>query len=76
MFSIVMKTNLARLRKLIREEIIRLDEEWWCEAYDKDLIDDPSFNEKSTYIKDDTKAKIKKWIHSMGLSGKKRSRST
>jgi hypothetical protein len=37
------------------------------EAYNKKLIDDPSFNSKSVYVKDEWKAAIKKWLKDMKL---------
>ena len=56
------------LKTFIREEVKRLREEWWAEAYDKLLIDDESFNKKSVFVPDDIKTSIKKWMFKMRLS--------
>lgn len=63
---------INEIRAFIREEIRNLKEEWWAEAYDKGLMDDPNIDEKSVYVPDDVKDTIKKWVKSMGLDARKR----
>ena len=58
------ENSLNELRKVIRHII---KEEWWAESYDKNLLDDPAFDEKSVYVPDDIKIAIRKWAKSMGL---------
>ena len=41
------------------------------ESYDQDIIDDPAWNKKSTYVPDKRKKKIKSFLKAMGLSRKK-----
>lgn len=60
-----MKITISELRRIIREE-------WWAEAYDKQLTDDASFNSQSLLVPDDIKNTLKKWMRSMGLSGIKK----
>ncbi len=60
------------LNELLRTYIRKiLDEAWWEESYDKELMDDPAFAEKSMLVPDDIKKKIKKYNSDMGLSTKK-----
>jgi hypothetical protein len=42
--------------------------------YEQQLIDDSSYNEQSTYVPDDIKKPIKRWLNAMGLSGSKKKR--
>lgn len=58
------KSELNELKTYIRAI---LKEEWWAESYDKNLLDDPAFEEESTYVPNDIKNAIRKWAKSMGL---------
>ncbi|NBP01479.1 MAG: hypothetical protein EBU90_15335 [Proteobacteria bacterium] len=63
------------LRKLIREFVKAHDIKSGShpeESYDKELLDDSSFNDGSVYVPDDIKKKIKKWAKDMGLSTSKK----
>ena len=60
--------SLLELKKFIRGVI---NEEWWAESYDKNLLDDPAFHEKSMYVPDDIKDSIIRWAKSMGLYNSK-----
>jgi hypothetical protein len=62
-----MRMTLGRLRSLIREVIGGSQPE---EAYSEELLDDPSFKEKSVLVRDDAKKKIKAWAKDMKLSSK------
>lgn len=65
-----MNDDLSQLRFLIRElvkEKIRGGSQPE-ESYDKLLMDDPAFNAKSVYVKDEWKVKIKKWAKDMKLA--------
>jgi len=60
---------------MVRSEFKRLlREEWWAEAYDKALVDDPALEKHSVLVPDDIKHSIKKWTAAMGLDGRKRPR--
>lgn len=59
--------SIFLLRSLIREHLAGSHPE---EAYNKNLLDDPSFNEKSMLVPDDIKEKIRKWAKDMKLSAK------
>jgi hypothetical protein len=66
---------IETIREFVRSEIRDIiREEWWAEAYDKNLTDDPEFKKKSVLVPDDIKDSIKSWSHKMGLSTYKRSR--
>lgn len=64
--------NSLRDLKTYIKDIIK--EEWWEESYDKNLLDDPAFDEKSVYVPDDIKDSIRSWAKSMGLYADKRAR--
>jgi len=66
-FSSRKRITIGEIRSLIRSEFQRLQ----LEAYDKDLIDDESFNDDSVLVPDDIKDSIKKWVRVMGLSNGK-----
>lgn len=63
-----MKLKLSELRRIIAEEIRSGSSPE--ESYDKELLDDPAFKEKSVYIRDAAKKKIKSWAKDMKLSTK------
>ena len=54
-----MKMTLRTLRRIIRETISK--------PFDIALVDDEANNEKSVYVSNDAKTKIKKWTSDMGL---------
>lgn len=61
--------ELSVLRQAIRElivEVVRGGSQPE-EAYSIKLADDPYFNSKSVYVKDEWKKKIKKWMKDMKL---------
>jgi len=62
------RTQLAQLREFIAETVRshkkRLD---FGHTRPQHLLDDPSFQEKSVYVPDDIKEKIKKWAKAMLL---------
>lgn len=62
-----MKIKLGELKKLIRNSLAGSHPE---ESYDKELIEDPTFEKKSVYVPDDIKKKIKSWMKDMKLSSK------
>lgn len=62
-----MKLKLGELRQVIRHTLAGSHPD---ESYDKELTDDPSFDEKSVYVPDDIKKKIKSWMKDMKLSSK------
>ena len=71
-----MKLSLGALRSFIREAV---NSDCWGsshpdEMYEEQLIDDSSYNKQSTYVPDDVKKPIKRWLRSMGLSGSKKKR--
>lgn len=63
--------NLSELKDYIKSVI---KEEWWAESYDRNLLDDPAFNEESVYVPDDIKDSIRRWAKMMGLYDSKRFR--
>lgn len=68
-----MKIHLGNLRKLIREILEQENKKnhWGGsipdENYEEELLNDPSYKEKSVYVPDDVKQKINKWAKKMGL---------
>lgn len=66
-----MRVTLGKLRSLIREALGGSSPN---EAYDRDLMDDPSIAKKSAYVPDDIKRPIKKYLTAMGLTSKKKKR--
>jgi len=69
-----MNIRIGELRILIREAIKKRNTRGSHpdESYDKELLDDPKFNDASVYVPDDIKVKIKKWAKDMGLSTNKK----
>ena len=64
------------LREYIAEEVHRsIAGSHPSEAYYADLYDDPAFGERSVYVPDGVKEKIRKWMKAMGLTSKRRARS-
>lgn len=69
------RITIGEIRLLIRDQFKSIvKEEWWAEAYDKALVDDPSLDDTSVLVPDDIKHNIKKWAQTMGLDGRKHSR--
>jgi len=62
-----MKITIGRLRQVIRES---LGGSYPEEAYDKELVDDPAFEQDSVYVPNWAKKKIRKWMKDMKLSSK------
>lgn len=62
--------EITTLRKLIKEfvEAYSKGGSHPEESYDKELLDDDSFNAPSVYVPDDIKKMIKKWAKDMKLS--------
>lgn len=60
-----MKITISKLRAIIRESLSGSQPD---EAYDKELMDDPAFNQKSVYVPDWAKKRIKTWAKKMKLS--------
>lgn len=60
-----MKMTIGQLREAIRRSLGGSRPE---ESYDKELMDDPSFNTDSVYVPNWAKKKIKKWMKDMKLS--------
>ena len=65
------KNGMLLLKETIKGVI---EEEWWAESYDKNLLDDPAFDERSVYVPEDIKVSIRKWAKSMGLYHSKQPR--
>lgn len=59
-----MRMSLSTFRQLIREALAGSHPD---ESYDEELFDDPAFNEKSVYVPDFAKEKMKKWARDMKL---------
>ncbi|NDD93422.1 hypothetical protein EBZ37_15245 [bacterium] len=53
------------LREFVRESLSGSQPD---ESYSEELLDDPSFHEKSMLVPDDIKGKIRKWAKDMKLS--------
>lgn len=62
-----MKITLGQLRKIIQEVIGGSQPE---ETYNEELLDDSGFKEKSVFVRDDAKKKIRAWAKDMKLSSK------
>jgi hypothetical protein len=60
---------LEMIRTIIREELDRASKKNLSKPYEDNLLDDPSYGEKSVYVPDDIKAAIKKWAKGMKLDG-------
>ena len=62
-----MKITIGQLREAIRRSLAGSQPD---ETYTEELLDDPGFKEKSVYVGDDAKKKIKAWAKDMKLSTK------
>ena len=62
-----MKLSIRRLREVIRKSLAGSQPD---ETYSMELMDDPAFSEKSVYVPDDVKKKIRKWAKDMKLSSR------
>ena len=62
-----MRMTIRQLREEIRKSLAGSQPE---EAYSEELLNDPSFDEKSVYVPDDIKKSIKTWAKDMKLSTK------
>ncbi len=62
-----MKITIGQLREAIRRSLAGSQPD---ETYTEELLDDPGFKEKSVYVRDDAKKKIKAWAKDMKLSTK------
>jgi len=62
-----MKITIGQLREAIRRSLAGSQPD---ETYTEELLDDPGFKEKSIYVRDDAKEKIKAWAKDMKLSTK------
>jgi hypothetical protein len=59
--------TIRQLREIVRESLAGSHPE---ESYDKELMDDPAFNDDSVYVPNWAKKKIKSWAKDMKLSTK------
>lgn len=67
-----MKISIKQIRRIIQEELKKI-KIGSCseESYNEEIFSDPTFNQKSVYVPEDIKKKIKKWGKDMGMwSGK------
>jgi len=62
-----MKITIGQLREVIKKSLTGSQPD---EAYSEELLDDPAFQEKSVYVPDWAKKKIKSWARDMKLSTK------
>jgi hypothetical protein len=62
-----MKITIGQLREVIKKSLAGSQPD---EAYSEELLDDPVFQEKSVYVPDWAKKKIKSWARDMKLSTK------
>ena len=62
-----MKITIGRLREEIRKSLAGSHPD---ESYSEELLNDPSFDEKSVYVPDDIKKSIRSWAKDMKLSTK------
>jgi len=60
-----MQITIGQLRKMIRESLGGSHPE---EDYEIELLNDPAFIQKSVYVPDDVKKKIRKWAKDMKLT--------
>lgn len=60
-----MRMTIGQLREIVRHVIAGSQPD---EAYSMELMDDPAFAEKSLYVGDDVKEKIRVWAKTMKLS--------
>lgn len=64
-----MLISIKELKQLIKNSVDTIKTTF--KPYEKELIDDTSYKEKSVYVPDDIKDPINKWMKMMGLSNKK-----
>jgi hypothetical protein len=62
-----MKITIGQLREVIKRSLAGSQPD---ETYSEELLDDPAFQEKSVYVPDWAKKKIKSWARDMKLSTK------
>jgi len=62
-----MKITIGQLREVIKRSLAGSQPD---ETYSEELLDDPTFQEKSVYVPDWAKKKIKSWARDMKLSTK------
>lgn len=62
-----MKITIGQLREVIKKSLAGSQPD---ETYSEELLDDPAFQEKSVYVPDWAKKKIKSWARDMKLSTK------
>ena len=60
-----MRITIGQLREVIKRSLAGSHPD---ESYSAELLDDPAFNEKSVYVSDEIKEKIRKWAKDMKLS--------
>lgn len=60
-----MKITIGELRQIIKETITGSQPD---ETFEEYLLDDPTFNKPSVYVRDDAKKKIKSWAKAMKLT--------
>lgn len=60
-----MRMTVGQLREIVRRVIAGSQP---SEAYSMELMDDPAFSEKSLYVGNDVKEKIRIWAKAMKLS--------
>ena len=59
------RMTIGQLREAIRKSLAGSHPN---ESYSMELLDDPAFDEKSVYVPDEVKGKIRKWAKDMKLS--------
>lgn len=62
-----MKITIGQLREVIKKSLAGSQPD---ETYSEELLNDPAFEEKSVYVPDWAKKKIKSWARDMKLSTK------
>lgn len=60
----MVRMTVGQLREAIRRELAGSHPD---ETYSSYLLEDPAFGEKSIYVPDDVKEKIRAWAKSLGL---------
>jgi len=59
------RITIGQLREVIKKSLAGSHPD---ESYSMELLDDPAFGEKSVYVSDEIKGKIRKWAKAMKLS--------
>jgi hypothetical protein len=62
-----MRITIRQLREIIKRSLSGSQPD---ETYTQELLDDPKIKEKSVYVPDDIKKKIRSWAKDMKLSTK------